>query len=71
MKDSVITVRHYHDLALEFLIMTRLAAAPHVRERYRIMGEHYLARAGAELARVEKDRSRGEPMRTEERAKAA
>jgi len=47
--------QHYHDLALEFLVMMRFAAVAQVRERYRMMGQHYLARAGAELARARED----------------
>jgi hypothetical protein len=55
MKDSTSRAQHYHDLALEFLVMTRFTAAAVVRERYHMMGQHYLARAGAELARVKTD----------------
>jgi len=47
--------QHYHDLALEFLVMMRFTAVSQVRERYRMMGQHYLARAGAELARARQD----------------
>jgi hypothetical protein len=55
MKDSTSRAQHYHDLALEFLAMTRFTAAAVVRERYQMMGQHYLARAGAELARAKTD----------------
>lgn len=54
MKDSASQAQHYHDLALEFLVLTRFAAA-NVRERYLMMGQHYLARAGAALARAKLD----------------
>jgi hypothetical protein len=52
MNDSATWAQHYHDLALEFLVMTRFTAAADIQERYRMMGQHYLARAGAELARA-------------------
>ena len=55
MKDSASRAQHYHDLALEFLVMTRFTTAD-VQERYRMMGQHYLAKAGAELARAKTDR---------------
>jgi hypothetical protein len=55
MKENTSRAQHYHDLALEFLVMMRFTAAAHVRERYRMMGEHYLAKAGAELARAKND----------------
>jgi hypothetical protein len=54
MRDSASQAQHYHDLALEFLVMTRFTAAE-IQERYRMMGQHYLARAGAELARAKLD----------------
>jgi hypothetical protein len=60
MKDSASRAQHYHDLALEFLIMTRFTTAD-VQERYRMMGQHYLAKAGVELARAKMDRIRMEP----------
>jgi hypothetical protein len=47
MRDTASQAEHYYDLALEFLFMTRFAAAPGMRETYRMMGQHYLARAGA------------------------
>jgi hypothetical protein len=52
MRDSASDAQHYHDLALEFLVMTRFAAAADIQERYRMMGQHYLAKAGAALARA-------------------
>jgi hypothetical protein len=55
MKESTSRAQHYHDLALEFLVMMRFTAAAQVRKRYRMMGEHYLAKAGAELARAKND----------------
>jgi hypothetical protein len=55
MRDSTSQAQHYHDLALEFLVMTRFTAAAEIQERYRMMGQHYLARAGAELARAKLD----------------
>jgi len=62
MRDSTSRAQHYHDLALEFLVMTRLTNAADVRKRYHIMGQHYLAKAGAELALAKVDRVRsGEP----------
>jgi ribonucleotide reductase alpha subunit len=61
MRDSASRAQHYHDLALEFLVMTRFAAAVDIQERYRMMGQHYLAKAGAELARAKLDRTRVDP----------
>jgi hypothetical protein len=58
MKDSASRAQHYYDLALEFLAMTRFATAVNVRERYRMMGQHYLTLAGAELARSKSDSRR-------------
>jgi hypothetical protein len=55
MKDSTSRAEHYHDLALEFLVMTRFTSAAIIRERYHMMGQYYLARAGAELARAKTD----------------
>ncbi len=52
MKDSARRAQHYHDLALEFLALTKITKAIHIRESYRMMGQHYLARARAELARA-------------------
>lgn len=60
--------QHYHDLALEFLVMMRFAAVSQVRERYRMMGQHYLARAGAELARAREDQP---PTRRKRRRRTA
>ena len=60
--------QHYHDLALEFLVMMRFAGAAQVRERYRMMGQHYLARAGAELARAREDRPAASGRRKRRRA---
>ncbi len=62
MRDSASQAQHYYDLALEFLVMTRFAAAADIRETYRMMGQHYLARAGASLARAKLDRNRPEPQ---------
>jgi hypothetical protein len=61
MQDSASQAQHYHDLALEFLVMTRFASAADVREGYRMMGQHYLARAGAALARAKTDHARKGP----------
>ncbi len=62
MKDSASRAQHYHDLALEFLVMTRFTTAGDVQERYHIIGQQYLAKAGAELVRAKMDRVRsGEP----------
>jgi hypothetical protein len=61
MRDSTSQAQHYYDLALEFLVMTRLAAAADIREGYRMMGQHYLARAGAALARARLDPAHKEP----------
>ena len=52
MGDSTRRAQHYHDLALEFLVLTKIRTAADVRENYHLMGEHYLAKARAELARV-------------------
>src|SRR5215470_13192260 len=51
MEDSTRRAQHYHDLALEFLVLTRITTAFDIRENYRMMGQHYLAKARAELAR--------------------
>jgi hypothetical protein len=61
MQDNASQAEHYYDLALEFLAMTRFAAAADVRETYRMMGQHYLARAGATLALARLDRNCQEP----------
>jgi hypothetical protein len=61
MGESTSRAQHYHDLALEFLVMMQFTAAAHVRQRYRMMGEHYLARAGAELARAQDDQPTQHP----------
>jgi hypothetical protein len=63
--------QHYHDLALEFLVMMRFAPATQVRERYRMMGQHYLARAGAELARARGDQPAGRRSRKRRRTRKA
>jgi hypothetical protein len=55
MQDSASRAQHFYDLALEFLAMTRFAAAPEARETYRMMGQHYLAMAGAELTLAKQD----------------
>jgi len=52
MGDSARRAQHYHDLALEFLVLTRIRTAVDIRENYRMMGQHYLAKAQAELARA-------------------
>jgi len=52
MKDYAKRAQHYHDLALEFLVLTRITTAKDIRENYRMMGRHYLAKARAELARA-------------------
>jgi hypothetical protein len=62
MRDSASQAQHYYDLALEFLVMTRFAAAADIRETYRMMGQHYLARAGATLARAKLERNCPEPQ---------
>jgi len=54
MKDCASRAQHYHDLALEFLVLTRITTATDIRENYRMMGQHYLAKAGAELARAKR-----------------
>jgi hypothetical protein len=61
MGESTSRAQHYHDLALEFLVMMQFTTAAHVRQRYRMMGEHYLARAGAELARAKDDQPTRHP----------
>jgi len=63
--------QHFHDLALEFLVMMRFTAATQVRERYRMMGQHYLARAGAELARAREDQPAGRRSRKRRRTRKA
>ncbi len=52
MKDCTNRAQHYHDLALEFLVLTRIKTAADIKETYRMMGQHYLARAQAELERA-------------------
>lgn len=52
MRDYASRAQHYHDLALEFLVLTRFKTANDIRENYRMMGQHYLSRAQAELARA-------------------
>ena len=54
MKDCASRAQHYHDLALEFLALTRVKTADDIKETYRMMGQHYLARARAELARAKR-----------------
>ena len=54
MKDCASRAQHYHDLALEFLVLTRIKTAADIKETYRMMGQHYLARARAELARAKR-----------------
>jgi hypothetical protein len=71
MIESTSRAQHYHDLALEFLVMMQFTAAVQVRERYRMMGEHYLARAGAELARAKSDQPARHPEPAVGWAKAA
>ena len=52
MRDCASRAQHYHDLALEFLVLTRITTAKDIQENYRMMGQHYLAKARAELARA-------------------
>jgi hypothetical protein len=52
MGDCARRAQHFHDLALEFLVLTRMTTASHIRENYRMMGQHYLDKAQAELARA-------------------
>ena len=54
MGDSARRAQHYHDLALEFLVLTRIRTAADIRENYHMMGQHYLAKARAELARAKR-----------------
>jgi hypothetical protein len=54
MKDSANRAQHYHDLALEFLVLMRMKTATDIKENYRMMGQHYLARARSELARAKR-----------------
>jgi hypothetical protein len=54
MKDSASQAQHYHDLALEFLVLTRFTTTAAAREGYHMMGQHYLAKASAELARAKR-----------------
>jgi len=54
MRDYASRAQHYHDLALEFLVLTRITTAVDIRENYRMMGQHYLAKARAELARAKR-----------------
>ncbi len=57
MRDYAKRAQHYHDLALEFLVLTRITTAKDIRENYRMMGQHYLAKARAELARAKRTAS--------------
>jgi uncharacterized protein (DUF2252 family) len=52
MKDSASQAQYYHDLALEFLVLARFTTTAAAQEGYHMMGEHYLAKASAELARA-------------------
>lgn len=61
MRDNVGRAQHYHDLALEFLVLTRMTTTIDIRENYRMMGQHYLAKAQAALAHVAKDGIRDRP----------
>ena len=54
MKECASRAQHYHDLALEFLVLTRIKTAADIKETYRMMGQHYLSRARAELARAKR-----------------
>jgi len=54
MRNCASRAQHYHDLALEFLVLTRITTATDIRENYRMMGQHYLAKARAELARAKR-----------------
>jgi hypothetical protein len=52
MRNCASRAQHYHDLALEFLVLTRITTATDIKENYRMMGQHYLAKARVELARA-------------------
>jgi len=54
MGDCTRRAQHFHDLALEFLVLTRMTTAAHRQENYRLMGQHYLDKARAELARAKR-----------------
>jgi hypothetical protein len=62
MSDSASRAQHYHDLALEFLVLTRFKTVADIREKYLMMGQHYLAKAGAELLRAKEDRALPPPL---------
>jgi hypothetical protein len=61
MKDCASRAQHYHDLALEFLVLMRIKTATDIKENYRMMGQHYLARARSELARAKRMASAANP----------
>jgi hypothetical protein len=52
MGDCARRAQHFHDLALEFLVLTRIRTGIDIQENYRMMGQHYLDKARAELARA-------------------
>jgi hypothetical protein len=52
MGDFARKAQHYHDLALECLVLEKITTAIDVRENYRKAGQYYLAKAGAELTRA-------------------
>jgi len=61
MRDCASRAQHYHDLALEFLVLMRMKTAADIKENYRMMGQHYLARARSELARAKRTASATNP----------
>jgi hypothetical protein len=54
MGDCQRRAQHFHDLALEFLVLTRMTTAIDIRENYRMMGQHSLDKARIELARAKR-----------------
>jgi hypothetical protein len=47
--------QHYHDLALECLVLAKIATDIDIQENYRTVGQYYLAKAVAELTRAEQE----------------
>ena len=49
MGDSAHKAQHYHDLALECLVLAKITTAIDIGENYRKVGQYYLAKAWAEI----------------------
>ena len=49
MEGSARKAQHYHDLALECLVLAKITTAIDIGENYRKVGQYYLAKAWAEI----------------------